>query len=74
MNRSMVPAVISIVGTCAFRLLYVFLVFPHFRSPGTLMLVYPLSWILTAIAMNTAYFIACKEAFSRMQAENTDIK
>jgi putative MATE family efflux protein len=73
MNRSMVPAVISIVGTCAFRLLYVFLVFPHFRSPGTLMLVYPLSWILTAIAMNTAYFIAYKDAFSRMRAENGTI-
>ena len=67
MNRSMVPALISILGTCAFRLLYVFFIFPMHRSIGALLLVYPISWVLTGIAMNTAYFIARRRAFSELE-------
>lgn len=63
MNRSMVPALISILGTCAFRLLYVLAIFPLNRTPEMLMLVYPLSWVLTGVAMNTAYFIVKKRVF-----------
>ena len=60
MNHSMVPAVISVLGTCAFRLAYTLLFFPAHRSIGTLMLVYPASWILTGIVMNAAYLIIRK--------------
>ncbi len=63
MNRSMVPALISVLGTCAFRLLYVFFWFPAHRSFIMLLLVYPLSWILTGLAMNIAYSIISKKAF-----------
>ena len=63
LNRSMVPAIIAVVGTCAFRLLYVFTWFPAHRSIEMLMLVYPFSWIVTTIAMQTSYFIIRKKAF-----------
>lgn len=63
LNRSMVPALISVLGTCAFRLLYVGLWFPAHRSLETLLMVYPLSWVVTTIAMQTAYFIVRKRAF-----------
>ncbi len=58
MNRSMVPAVISVLGTCAVRLLYVWFVFPQFGTIESLILVYPVTWIITCILMNGAYFIA----------------
>lgn len=58
MNRSMVPAVISVLGTCAVRLLYVWFVFPQFWTIESLILVYPVTWIITCILMNGAYFIA----------------
>ncbi len=63
LNRSMVPALISVLGTCAFRLLYVGIWFPQHRSLETLLLVYPFSWVVTSIAMQTAYFIVRKRAF-----------
>ena len=65
MNRSMVPAMISILGTCAFRLVYVLWIFPMNRTPEMLMLVYPLSWILTGVAMNVAYLLASRKAFRK---------
>ena len=63
LNRSMVPAIIAVVGSCAFRLLYIFAWFPAHRSVEMLILVYPLSWIITTIAMQSAYFIIRKKAF-----------
>ena len=63
MNHSLIPALISVFGTCAFRLLYVFLVLPGNRSFATLMNVYPISWVFTGIAMLTAYFLIRRRAF-----------
>ena len=59
----MVPALISVLGTCAFRLLYVGTWFPAHRSLENLLQIYPLSWILTGIAMNTAYIIIRNRLF-----------
>ncbi len=63
LNRSMVPAIISILGSCAVRLLYIGLWFPAHRSIENLIMVYPFSWIITTICMQTAYFIVRKKAF-----------
>ena len=63
MDRSAVPALISIFGTCAARLAYVAYIFPMHRTPEVLILVYPVTWVLTTIAMNSAYLIARKRAF-----------
>ena len=63
MNRSAIPAVISVVGTCAVRLLYVRFFFPLYGTPVVLILVYPVTWIITCLAMNTAYLIARRKAF-----------
>lgn len=71
MNRSLVPALISIFGTCAFRLIYVFTVLPTNRTFGTLMSVYPISWVLTGIAMITAYFIVRRKAFQVLEKKTT---
>ena len=64
-DRSAIPAIISILGTCVVRLLYVSFIFPMFRTPEMLMTVYPISWVITGISMNTAYFIARRRVFSK---------
>ena len=53
MGHSMTPAVITIVGTCVLRLLWVYF-FPYQGSFGALLAVYPVSWILTDIMMYIA--------------------
>ena len=48
---AVVPVCITCVGVCAVRLLWVFVVFPHWQSLVGLLLCWPLSWTLTAIAL-----------------------
>ena len=67
MNHSLLPALISIFGTCAFRLFWVFAVVSRHHTFETLMLVYPVSWILTGIAMMTAYLTIRKKAFAALE-------
>lgn len=55
MNRSTVPAVISLLGTCLVRLIYVMWIFPLHRTPAMLILVYPITWTITTTAMNAVY-------------------
>ena len=69
MNRSTIPALISIFGTCAARLLYVRFFFPIYNTPEVLILVYPVTWILTTIAMNSAYFLVRRRAFRFLKPE-----
>ncbi|MBO5621998.1 MAG: MATE family efflux transporter, partial [Butyrivibrio sp.] len=57
MNRSLVPALISIFGTCVFRLIYVFTYIPTHHSFSSLFHVYPLSWLLTGAITLSVYFI-----------------
>lgn len=68
MNRSLVPTVISLAGTCAFRLFYVWMVFPHYKTAPALILVYPISWLLTIVVMHTAYFIIRRKVFRQMES------
>ncbi|MBR4464196.1 MAG: MATE family efflux transporter, partial [Treponema sp.] len=65
MGRSMLPAVITIFGTCVFRLLWVFTIFTRWRSFVVLITVYPASWTLTALAMLTVYFLVRRRAFAK---------
>ena len=56
MGRSVVPALISVCGTVAFRLLWVFVIFPQIGTFASLLLVYFFSWILTNTVMAIAFF------------------
>ena len=64
MGHSMLPAVITVFGTCVFRLLWVFTIFTHWSSFEVLISVYPASWTLTALAMLTTYFLVGRRAFA----------
>ena len=61
MGKSMTPTVITIFGTCVLRLAWVFLVLPHCNDFRHLMMVYPLSWVLTGIMMLVLYRIKWKK-------------
>jgi len=61
---SMTPAVFTVLGSCVFRLVWVYTVFRKFNSFEMLMDVYPISWIITGIAVLIAYFYLSKKLFS----------
>ncbi len=65
---SLLPTVITILGSCGFRLLWLFTVFHYFPSFNWLMNVYPVSWVLTGTAMITVYLLIRKKVFSHAVA------
>ena len=53
---SLTPAVITLVCVCGTRFFWVLAVFPRISTYSTLMAVYPISWVITAIVLVAAYF------------------
>lgn len=47
---STVPLIVSLIGACAFRVVWIFTIFAMYPSLETLYVSYPLSWILTFCA------------------------
>lgn len=60
MGRSIEPTLMVIVGTCLLRIAWVYLVQPIWSGFDSLMVVYPVSWIVTGIMVCTAYAIIVK--------------
>lgn len=62
MGYSFVPALMSIIGVCGVRLVWVYTIFKMYPTFQTLVMVYPISWIATTIAIFTAYMVVRKIA------------
>lgn len=73
MGRSLLPAILCIIGTCFVRLFWVFVVFPYFEDFAVLMCVYPVSWVITATMMITAYNIEKKKLMVEKYERTVDI-
>ena len=58
LGKTVVPTVIVVLGSCVFRVIWVYTIFAHFHTIPSLYLLYPCSWALTAIA-EILYFIRC---------------
>ena len=54
---SFIPALISIFGICGFRILWVNTIYKSNPTFDRLLIVYPISWIITSIAIIIAYFV-----------------
>lgn len=68
-GRSVVPTVIVIMGSCVFRVIWVYTVFAHFMTIPSLYLLYSFSWAITAAA-EIAYFMHSYKKFIKApQAE-----
>lgn len=68
-GHSLTPAVITIFGTCVFRLVWVYTVCRIHTQFEVLMCIYPLSWVVTGSAMLITYFITQKKVLSVSAAE-----
>lgn len=57
LGKSILPTVIVIIGSCVFRIIWIYTVFASFKTIQSLYLLYVFSWSVTAVA-EIAYFIA----------------
>ena len=63
MGHSMTPAVLTVLGTCILRLIWAFSICRIWPRFEVLMLVYPLTWIITGSSVLIAYFTMRRKAF-----------
>ena len=57
MGHSMLPAIITVIGTCVLRIGWIFTVFVQIPEYEMLLHIYPITWVVTGIAMVIAYFV-----------------
>ena len=51
LGKSLVPMAILIVGTCVFRIIWIYTVFARFATQTSLYLLYPISWVICSAAL-----------------------
>lgn len=56
LGKTVVPTVVVIMGSCVFRIVWIYTVFAHFRTLTSLYLLYAFSWAITAL-FEIAYFL-----------------
>ena len=58
-GASFVPMLISILGVCGFRIVWIYTIFqvPEFHTPQCLFFSYLVSWVITFIAQLIAFFV-----------------
>lgn len=67
-GHSLTPALLTVFGTCIFRLVWAYTVCRAHPGFVTLLSVYPVSWVLTGAAVLIAYFTVRKKVFSSSPA------
>ena len=63
MGYSMLPMIVSLIGACVFRIIWIFTVFRVQHTLFILYASYPISWILTILAHFVCYLIVRKKVF-----------
>lgn len=56
LGKSILPTIIVIMGSCVFRIVWIYTIFAYFGTIQSLYLLYVFSWTFTAVA-ETAYFV-----------------
>ena len=67
-KRSTVPAAISIIGICGTRILWVHTGFAAVRTYAHLILAYPISWAVTAVAQGVAYTLVMRSRHTKVES------
>ncbi|WP_199589133.1 MULTISPECIES: MATE family efflux transporter [Coprobacillaceae] len=61
---SSTPAIICVLGICGLRILYIYTLYPMIASYDHLLMIYPVSWVCTALALAIAYYHVQKKELS----------
>ena len=71
LGKTVVPTVIVVMGSCVFRVVWVYTIFAQIHTIPSLYLLYPCSWALTAVA-EMVYFVGsykkCMAVFRKSAA------
>ena len=71
-GHSLAPALLTVLGTCVLRLIWVFTVCQVYHSYQVLMIVYPITWLLTGTAIMICYFYHDRKLLRKFRALPAD--
>ena len=66
------PMIISLLGACVFRVVWVWTIFPHYKSLENLFLSYPVSWTLVNLVAGGMLFFVCRNMLLRAKLRQHD--
>ena len=67
---SVVPMVVSLVGACGLRLVWVAVIFPVYHTASCLYISYPISWLVTG-AVHLIFFLCVrKRAYAKVEGSD----
>ncbi len=61
LGKSLAPTIIVILGSCVFRVVWIYTVFAHFHTIPSLYLLYIFSWLITAVAEIICFVVNYKK-------------
>ena len=61
MGYSIMPMVVSLLGACGLRVVWIFTVFTFYRSPQVLYISYPVTWTVTFLVHFVCFMMGYKE-------------
>ena len=64
LGHSLLPALITVVGSCVLRIIWVYTIFKAYsQSFHMLMIIYPITWVATGTAMLISYYVISNREF-----------
>lgn len=70
LGYAILPMIVSLLGACALRVVWVLTVFQVHHTQFSLYISYPISWFVTFAAHLICYMIVRKKAFAKMKSES----
>jgi putative MATE family efflux protein len=67
-GHSLIPALLTLFGSCILRIIYIHAMFGHFKSFSQVAVIYPISWILTGTMVTVLYFLVTAREYRRNKA------
>lgn len=72
LGYSLLPTIVTLLGACAFRVFWVFAIFPLKPCMESLMISYPVSWVLVFAVNGTMLFMICRRMLINASHRNFD--
>ncbi len=67
MGHSTLPAVMTIIGTCVFRIVWIETVVSIYHTQFMLYVIFPLSWVASSILVGGSYLLMRKKLYQRSE-------
>lgn len=74
LGYSLPPSIISLIGACGVRILWVYTVFKQYHTLAVLYLVHPITWVITDIALAINLIICYRKVKKRMNIPSVSTK